>query len=154
MPLGWRPRGLEPYTAENGRIGYTKSEQTKFYSKQFLYAKPYLIVQVLLGLAFLFVTINLEFPLEAQDRMMLSAGIFLMIISWGGILQARSWSILMEILRILVMGVSLIFVLDRVGIAHWTSWLTVFVALIAGVSILFISFFFSFDKLEELVPAP
>jgi len=154
MPLGWRPRGLEPYDYSNETVGYTKKDQTKFYSKQFKHSKNYLIVHVILGLLFLFVTINKTIPITGIDRLVLSAGIFLMIISWGGILQAKKWSLLVEIARLLFMGISLIVILERAGLSSWTGWSTILTAIIVGVSTLFVSFKFSIQNLETIKPQP
>ncbi len=149
MPLGWRPRGLEQMDL-NKRIGYTRAEQTKYSSPQFKHAKNYLMGQIGLAIAFLFVTINLSLPISPIERIILSAGIFIMIIAWGGILQARPWAIGLEIFRILFMGLSMVLILDHSGIMSWTAWSTIFIALASGVSILYISFFFRKDQLEEV----
>jgi hypothetical protein len=63
-----------------------------------------------------------------------------MITSWGGILQAKRWSVPLEIFRLLYMAGSVVFVLHNTGLLPWTSWLTVFAALATGVSILYFSF--------------
>ncbi len=148
MPLGWRPRGLPPFNPNNEPIGYTKAEQTKFESKQFANSKPYLIAQVVLGLLFLVITINFALPLTPIDRTVMSAGLFLMIISWGGIMQAKKWSVSLEIIRLLFMGIALVVILERTGLASWLSWTTIVTSLVAGISILYISFFFRKDMLE------
>lgn len=155
MPLGWRPRGLAEEEETDKRIGYTKAEQTKYESFQFKNAKPYLIGQVVLALAYLFITINLEFPLTVIDRIVLSAGLIFMIISWGGILQAKMWSITTEILRLLFMGIAMVVILERTGLSAWFDWSTIVISLMAGISILYISFFFRKGEYEgyETFPA-
>jgi alkylglycerol monooxygenase len=153
MPLGWRPRGLETPT-EKKRIGYTKAEQVKYQSQQLRGVKPYLIVQIVLALAVLMLTTNLKLPLAASDRLLLSGGIFAMIIAWGGLLRARKWAGLLEILRIVVMAVSLAFVLDRSGMAPWMGWSSIVIFAAAGGSILGISMLIIRGQLEgENVPA-
>ena len=139
MPLGWRPRGLEPYDTSQP-IGYTREHQTKYTSLQWKNTKPYLVAQVVIALLFMYVTINLSFPLEVSDRLLLTAGIFFMIISWGGLLAAKSWSVATEIARILFMSISMIFVLNKSGIAHWSDWTSVVIGLLSGISIMYISF--------------
>jgi alkylglycerol monooxygenase len=139
MPTGWRPPDLvmdpTPQT-----IGYTLAEQVKYRSTPFPAMTGYLIAQVLLGLGYMYVTINMQWPLSAVDRVVLSIGIFGMIVSWGGIMQARHWAVPLEILRLLYMAGTLVFVLHRTGLLPWTSWLTVFVALAAGISIAYFSY--------------
>ena len=149
MPLGWRPRGL-PQTDKTKRIGYGLDEQIKYSSKQFKGTKPYLISQLVLGLAVMFFTINTKFEFDGWDRILLSATIFFMIINWGGILMARTWAIPAEIVRLLFMGGSLLYVLEKSGMAEWTGWPTILVGLLAGISILYVSFFFRKDQLEGI----
>lgn len=147
MPLGWRPRGL-PQMDKDKRIGYTKAEQVKYKSMQFRRLRPYLLMQIVLGLAVLMLTINLKLPLTVYDRLLLSSAIFMMIISWGGLMQGRLWAIVLEIFRLLFTGVAMVFVLQHTGLAEWTGWPTIVTGLLAGVSILWVSFNFRRTELE------
>ncbi|WP_258104615.1 sterol desaturase family protein [Marinoscillum sp. MHG1-6] len=147
MPLGWRPRGLR--TNKPHRVGYTKAEQIKYTSTQFKGLKPYLIIHVAIGLLYLMVTINLSMPLTPLDRGIMSVGVFMMIISWGGLMQAKSWSIPLEILRNLFMAFSIVIILNGRGIADWTSWITIAAFALAGLSILYFSFKVKKDQLEK-----
>lgn len=149
MPLGWRPRGLRTEADVKKRIGYTRAEQIKYVSKQFKNIKPYILVQIGVGLAFLMVTINLSLPLDYIHRGILSLGIFMMIISWGGLLQAKSWALTLEVVRLLFMGISLVLILNAAGIASWTSWSTIVTGLTVGLSILYMSFYIKKDQLED-----
>ncbi len=149
MPLGWRPRGLE--TGKKDRIGYTRAEQTKFSSPQFQNIKSYLIFQLIAGLAYMSITINLSLPFSTVHRMVMSAGIFMMIISWGGLLQARAWAIPLEVVRLLFMACSIVLILNSTGLAYWTGWTTIVVSLIAGVSILYISFYVRKNQVEVVI---
>lgn len=148
MPLGWRPRGLGDDDVVPDRIGYTKAEQIKFTSLQFGKIKWYLILHVIIGNLFLAMTINLDLPFTPLDRIIMSAGIFMMIISWGGLLQAKTWALSLEILRILFMSIVLIVILDNKSIAAWTSWSTIVSCFIAGISILYISFIVRKESLD------
>jgi alkylglycerol monooxygenase len=138
MPLGWRPRGLEVAGVKK-RVGYTRAEQVKYQSPQFKGLRPYLIAQIVLGLAVLMITTNLKLPLTAMDRVLLSVGIFGMIIAWGGLLRAKAWAGLLEIVRIVGMAVILVFVLDRSGLAEWTGWTSIVIFAAAGGSVLGVS---------------
>jgi hypothetical protein len=100
----------------------------------------YLISQVALGLAYMYVAINMAWPLSPLDRIMLTFGLFAMITSWGGIMQAKRWAVPLEVFRLLYMAGSVVFVLHRTGLLPWTSWLTIFVAMVTGLSILYFSF--------------
>lgn len=150
MPLGWRPRGLRTEEEVRKRIGYTREEQVKYVSKQFKNIKPYILAQIVFGLMFLLVTINLSLPLTYLQRGWLSAGIFMMIISWGGLLQARKWALSLEVFRILFMSISMVVVLQHAGIADWTGWTTICIGLISGVSILYMSFYIKKDQVEDI----
>lgn len=154
MPLGWRPRGLEDPKAEKKRVGYTRAEQIKYQSRQFWGMKPYLLSQIVFGLAVLMITTNLKLPLLWTDRLLLSVGIFGMIIAWGGLLRARAWAGLLEILRIVCMAASLVYVLDHTRMAAWTGWTSIVILAAAGGSILAISYLLIRRQLEgEDVPA-
>ena len=139
MPLGWRPRGL-PQTDKTKRIGYTKAEQVKYTSLQFKNLSWYLIAQVAVANIYLSVVINLELPLSPVDRAILSFGVFLMIIAWGGLMQRRRWASGLEIFRMVFMSVTMIVVLHQTGLSHWTSWTTILIFLWAGISTLYYSF--------------
>jgi alkylglycerol monooxygenase len=154
MPLGWRPRGLDDPKAEKKRIGYTKSEQIKYQSRQFQGLKPYLLTQIVLGLAVLMITTNLKLPLLWTDRLLLSVGIFGMIIAWAGLLRARVWAGMLEIARLVAMAVSLVYVLDHTGMAPWTGWTSIVIFAAAGGSVLGVSMLLMRRQLEgENVPA-
>ncbi len=148
MPLGWRPRGLE--TNKGKRIGYTRKEQVKYQSKQFKNISPYIILQIALGMAYMMITINMSLPVSAVDRLVLSSGLFMMIIAWGGLLQGKRWALTLEVLRLLFMAASLIIIFNNTGIAPWTGWTTIVTALLAGISIIYLSFYIKKDQLEEL----
>jgi alkylglycerol monooxygenase len=141
MPTGWRPPdriGREVVIPD--RIGYTLQDQQKFHSTPYPGMTGYLVAQVILGLAYMYLAINMAWPLSPVDRMALSFGLFAMITSWGGLLQARSWALPLELFRLLYMAGSAVFVLHRTGLAHWTGWLTVVATLAAGLSMLYVSY--------------
>lgn len=149
MPLGWRPKGLTPYPPKE-ELGYTLKEQKKFISKYFKHLKPYIITQLVVSLPYLYAIINLQFGISPFDRILLSVGIFLMIVSWGGLLNAEKWSIYLETFRLLFMGLSMFFVLYSQEYITLESWFTILVALFVGFSISFVGIFFKKDKLEGL----
>ena len=138
MPLGWRPRGLPPYG--DSALGYNKSQQVKFQSEPMVNAKSYLIVQVALSLVVIFITVNLKLPFLAEHRILLSIAIFLMVISWSGILEAKKWAVPLEISRTLFMGMSLIYVFHESGLYPYTSWTTIITSLAVGFNIFYSTF--------------
>ncbi|MBL7801956.1 MAG: sterol desaturase family protein [Chitinophagales bacterium] len=147
MPLTWRPRGLQQ-TDLIQRIGYDLEDQVKWTSKQFAFAKPYLIFQLLLGLIFMYFTINQQNVLTVTDRLLFSAEIMLMIYSWYGILEAKPWAIFSEIGRLLLMGSTFILVLHQHELITLIGWVSILTLLLVGASLLYISFFFRNGKTE------
>ncbi len=147
MPLTWRPRGLEQ-TDLTQRIGYDLEEQTKWTSKQFAFTKPYLIFQLLLGLIFMYFTINQQNALTVTDRLLFSAEIMMMIYSWYGVLEAKPWAIFTEIGRLLLMGATFVFVLHQHELVSLIGWVSILTLLLVGASLLYISFFFRYGKTE------
>lgn len=147
MPLTWRPRGLEQ-TDLTQRIGYDLEEQTKWTSKQFAFSKPYLIFQLLLGLVFMYFTINQQNALSVFDRILFSAEIMLMIYSWYGVLEAKPWAIFTEIGRLLLMGATFVVVLYQHDLITLIGWVSILTLLLVGASLLYISFFFRYGKTE------
>jgi hypothetical protein len=147
MPLTWRPRGLEQ-TDLTQRIGYDLEEQTKWTSKQFAFAKPYLIFQLLLGLVFMYFTINQQNALSVFDRILFSAEIMLMIYSWYGVLEAKPWAVFTEIGRLLLMGTTFVFVLYQHELVSLIGWVSILTLLLVGASLLYITFFFRYGKTE------
>jgi len=139
MPVGWRPRDLEPHFKPGEEIGYTIKEQVKYESNSLKNSNKYLGLQVILGVVFLYLTINLKLPFEYWHRIILSIGVFGMIVSWGGILESKPWTTPFEIIRILFMAVGLIIVLDLSDVSHFENWTTIAILLIAGISITYFS---------------
>ncbi|MEQ8530365.1 MAG: hypothetical protein RIB86_00810, partial [Imperialibacter sp.] len=92
--------------------------------------------------------VNLKFPLTAVDRVVMSIGIFMMIISWGGLMQARPWSIYLEMIRLLYMSVTCIVVLHANEMAELTGWEAIVALLTAGGSLLYLIFIISKPELE------
>lgn len=151
MPLGWRPRGLR--SEETKPVGYTRKEQVKYRSKQFENITPYIAGQIVLGLAYMMITIDLSLDISVIHRIIMSGGIFMMIIAWGGLLQGKKWALSFEVIRLLYMGIALVIIFEHAGIMEWTGWVTIITGLLVGISILYLSFFIRKDRLEEVAVA-
>ncbi|MEJ8842142.1 sterol desaturase family protein [Lacibacter sp. H375] len=145
MPLGWRPKNVGQAFP---RVGYTRDDQVKFSSKQFRNTKPYIIAQIAAGLVYMFITINLTMPLTITERLIMTAGIFMMTIGWGGILRAKKWAVALELFRLLYMLVTLIAILNAHGMANWIGWQMIAGLLFVGASVLWMGFFFKPNALE------
>ncbi|QNA44919.1 sterol desaturase family protein [Lacibacter sediminis] len=150
MPLGWRPKNVGQAFP---RVGYTRESQVKFSSKQFRNTKPYIIAQIAAGLVYMFITINLTMPLTITERLIMTAGIFMMTIGWGGILRAKKWAVALEMFRLLYMLVTLIAILNAHGMAEWIGWQMIAGLIFVGASVLWMGFFFKSHALEgEAIP--
>ncbi len=98
MPPGWMPRGLGEGVEK--KTGMTVEEQVRFKTDMFRGAKPYLITQLILGLGFMVFVIDGKSPLSGAEKAAFSGLIWMMIISWGGILESKRWAPFMEIGRL------------------------------------------------------
>ena len=145
MPLGWRPKNVGQAFP---RVGYTRDNQIKFSSRQFRNTKPYIIAQITAGLVYMFIAINLTLPLTITERLIMTAGIFMMTISWGGILRAKKWAVALEMFRLFYMLVSLIAILNSHAMAQWIGWQMIAGLMFVGASILWMGFFFKPGSLE------
>jgi hypothetical protein len=98
MPLGWRPRDLR----SNPRKLIWAEDQIPYQPLVTTDVKVYLFFQIILGLIFMGFTINLENNLIITDRIMLTGIIWLMITSWGAILEGQKWSTFLELTRLVL----------------------------------------------------
>ncbi len=133
MPLGWRPRGVGD--GHIPRVGYTLEDQEKYQSNPLQGSSWYLMAQIAAGMVFMYFTINDGFPFNGIERLLMTIGIFVMIVAWGGILQSKKWAKPLEAFRLLLMGTLLLVFLDKHGMAEWHGWAGITVALWCGASI-------------------
>ena len=136
MPTGWRPPGVGEHLP---RQGYTLTEQIKYQSSPMTGSSAYLLLQMAVGLLFMFFTINQGFPFTGWERLIMSLAVFMMIIAWGGILQSKPWAKSLESFRLVTMAVLFLSVLERHNMIEWTGWTVIFTALWCGSSILWLS---------------
>jgi alkylglycerol monooxygenase len=98
MPLGWRPRDLrdEPVDTVDAHT------LVKFDTPVAAWLRPYLVLQIVLGLILMGFAINLQNALTLNDRLIMTGVIWLMITAWGGLLENKPWAIALEPIRLLV----------------------------------------------------
>lgn len=135
MPLGWRPEGLP---AKEPSQEITQANQTRFETTMFRGAKPYLILQVLVGVALMMFIIDPKSPWSTSERWIGSLLLWHMIINWSGIMESKSWLLISETIRL---GLTLKFVLflSPYPISHPVSLAVIFVFL---ASLIWTSVFF------------
>ena len=147
MPLGWRPEDVRDDGIPE-RIGYGKSEQLKWTSLQPRFIKPYLLAQLALSLIYLAITVNLQNNLAIDHRIALSAGVFMMVIAWGGLLQAREWALPLEIFRCLYMATGFIWALNHLDLSQWYSLSSTVIMLVTGGAIMAIAIIYQRNEKE------
>ena len=98
MPLGWVPRGLSP---EPALVEITTQNQNRFRTVMFPNAKPYLIVQAILGILLMMI-IKGDSPWSISERWVGAALLWYQIINWSGILESKSWLWISENIRIIL----------------------------------------------------
>ena len=113
MPLGWRPPGVsyrEPIK------GYGHGERKKFKTKMFPKSHGCLVIQLVLGIAFMAYIIDGKSPLLASEKFFMSALIWVMVIAWGGILEMKKWAPRLEAFRVIAMGGAMMFFIQRITV--------------------------------------
>lgn len=98
MPTGWRPRGLEAPP----KIEITAENQKKFRPAMFNMSKPYLAVQVVAGIVLMMGIISDVFAWETATKWFGAFLLWWQIVNWAGILEARNWLWVSELLRLSV----------------------------------------------------
>lgn len=96
MPLGWRPEDRRNVAR------YRVNEKTiqKYVVPVSLPRKWYLGMQAVIGLGLMSVTINLNLPFSVLDRLLLAFVLWLMITSWGMIIEKKGNVVVIEVARI------------------------------------------------------
>ena len=144
MPAGWRPRGLE----QKEFVEITTENQIKFRPAMFENSRPYLIVQLAVGVILMMGVISNLLPWTTAERWLGAVLLWWHIINWGGILEAKPWLWGSENLRVLVTAAALIVYNEMY---QPSGWLFVLIA-VSGFSLLWTNLFFR-PKSSKLVPA-
>jgi sterol desaturase/sphingolipid hydroxylase (fatty acid hydroxylase superfamily)/uncharacterized membrane protein (UPF0136 family) len=97
MPTGWRPEGLAPLP----KSGWKRDgQEVKFQSTPLPGSKPYLVLQVAAGFAFMLLVTRPDSPLATLDRVLLSAVLWGAATSWSAILESKRWAVGLEVARL------------------------------------------------------
>ncbi len=97
MPLGWRPADLPP----KPRQPEMTVENPQHYScVPYSHSKLYLILSTVFGAALMLLIISANSPWSVVEKIIGSILLWHLIINWGGILDARKWVFLSEMIRI------------------------------------------------------
>lgn len=98
MPTGWRPKGLPQRVYEE----MTLENHVRYSSIMFRGAKPYLISQIIFGLYFAMIIMNINNGWTVTERFLGAISLWHMVFNWAGILESKKWVIPSEIIRILM----------------------------------------------------
>ena len=134
MPAGWRPRGIP----QKEFVEITLENQVKFRPPMFSNGKIYLVLQSALGILLMMGVISTLYGWRSAAKW---AGAFLLwwqIINWSGILEAKNWLWISELLRIPVTTVAVIWFSQ----IYQPSALLFGILAVAGFSMLWTAAFF------------
>ncbi len=139
MPTGWRPRGLPEKPSEPEM---TPENQVRYTSVMYKGAKPYLISQVVFGLYFAMIIMNINNGWSVVERFLGAISLWHMVFNWAGILESKKWVIPSEIIRILCAAAILL---------SFTGWyqnilIVALVSLIALIQMVWCVYFFRGGK--------
>jgi len=128
MPTGWRPRGLEaPPKTE-----ITSENQVRFRPSMFGRSKPYLAFQVIAGIALMMGIISNLYGWSPAVKWFAAFLLWWQIVNWSGIMEAKGWLWISELLRLAV-SLGALFLISGAGtpsaVIAATSTITVACAL-------------------------
>ncbi|HUF03483.1 MAG TPA: sterol desaturase family protein [Aridibacter sp.] len=134
MPTGWRPRGLEAPP----KIEITTDNQAKFRPAMFSMSKPYLAVQVVAGIVLMMGIISDVFEWGTAAKWFGAFLLWWQIVNWAGIMEARSWLWISELLRLTATFSALVLIY---GDANFAGLLTGGAAFTAACGLWTLTFF-------------
>ena len=105
MPAGWRPRGIP----QKEFVEITTDNQVRFRPPMFANAKIYLIVDLILGIILMMGVISNLYGWNLSAKWIAALLLWWQIINWAGILEAKSWLWISEIVRIPATALAIIF---------------------------------------------
>ena len=99
MPLGWRPTDLP---AKPPLMEITQQNQERYISIMFEGAKPYLVLQIIIGIALMMSIISPKSSWDVSERWIGGVMLWHLIINWSGIMESKKWLFISEIMRIVL----------------------------------------------------
>lgn len=127
MPTGWRPRGLLP-KEEMPEI--TAATQQKYVSTPLNGAKSYLLAHLPFSFFLLLFMARDDSFLTGFEKVVFGILIWMMVIVWGGMLESKRWAISLEITRLILLMMCLVFVLNKYSVSAVIIAPLCFIALI------------------------
>lgn len=136
MPLGWRPEDVRHIP----RFRVNEHTIQKYVVKVSTLNKIYLSLQVILGLALMAITINLNLDFSWTERFSLMLVLWTMITSWGVIIEENEGLMMKEVIR-LSFSILVLTYLYSNGQTHHQLLLAVFIPMVlSGISYLAMKF--------------
>ncbi len=118
MPTGWRPADLPPLNLPKWKVD---GREVKFQSTELPGIRGYLVVQMLAAFPIMLLVSHHHSPLAGWQKVLLSALIWLMATAWAGMLEAKRWSVPLEMARVIAMGLALALWLSGSAALPWAS---------------------------------
>lgn len=103
MPTGWRPRDLEPHPAHPPVEPET---QVKYRTPVTPALRAYLLAQLPLALAVMLTITRDESRLGRGQMLLMGTLVWVAMISWGGLLEARAWAMRLELPKLLAFALA------------------------------------------------
>jgi len=112
MPIGWRPADLPPRNVVMKLDGSAKT-QVKFATQDFKFLRPYLVLQILVGMGTMLFVIAGSSPLSFIEKMSLGFLLWLSATLWSAVLESKTWALKMEPVKTLMSCLLLSFYLAK-----------------------------------------
>jgi alkylglycerol monooxygenase len=116
MPLGWRPPGVTPLPPAKT---WTKKNLVKFQTEPLKNSYAYIVMQLFIGMIFMFFVIGDKSPLTAFEKTIMAVNFWVMATVWGGLLESKKWSIPLEVLRVLSLPFFLFSLSHKYDLQQW-----------------------------------
>lgn len=99
MPLGWRPEDCK----DRPRKRISSETLIKFQSETISILKIYLSLQSIFGLIIMYFIIQGNSPLLISERVLLSILLWIMVSSWGELLEQKKFSLVLETIQVTIL---------------------------------------------------
>lgn len=125
MPPGWRPREMPPFPKNPNKDEKT---QVKYQTQALPGSKPYLIAQMIFSMAVMMLVVSERSLLTVEEKIWVSALLWIGITIWGAILESKPWALFAELTKTIVFAVVLVSIYNRAGMDPMYSTATIAVS--------------------------
>jgi sterol desaturase/sphingolipid hydroxylase (fatty acid hydroxylase superfamily) len=136
MPLGWRPKDIQTFRSAVKPLN--KNQYDRYSPTSFLGAKPLLIIQLIFCLYIMFLALDMTSSLSLNGRILCGVYIWASMMSWGAILESRSWGLKLSFGREILFSLILISFNTNLGFYNYSVSILLLLCLISFVGSVFI----------------